>query len=515
MPGLTIEQSIPARFEQQARLYPDRIAIQDPETALTYRDLNRLANRIARAILTVRGPATEPVALLLGNGVPVVAAMLGVLKAGKFYVSLDASQPMERMAAILAEIRPALLIADNPRMEQAETLCTAPLLNLSALEPGISEENPGLEISADTLAYVLYTSGSTGAPKGVMHDHRYVLHLTMVYTNSGQISSADRLALLSPPSFAGAVRDIYCSLLNGAALFTFDVHRGDITTLAAWLRQNQITVFFAVATMFRNFCRLLSLDDRFPAMRLIELGSETVYAGDVDLFHRHFSEAWRMIVNLGGSEISPVCQFLVDAGTRIQGTTVPAGYAAEDVELLLLDNDGNPVAAGSPGEIVVRSRYLSRGYWSRPELTRSTFLPDPEGGDRRLFRTGELGRLLPDGCLLHLGRCDFQITIRGYRVEPADVEAFFTGTGLVREAAVTAWLDSAGAQNLAAWLVPVQPEAPPSIDELRTLATTALPAYMVPASIVLIGSLPTTSSGKLDRHALPDPRHAGQQSATA
>jgi acyl-CoA synthetase (AMP-forming)/AMP-acid ligase II len=348
-----------------------------------------------------------------------------------------------------------------------------------------------------------------------MHDHRYVLHLTMVYTNSGQISSADRLALLSPPSFAGAVRDIYCALLNGAALFTFDFERDGLPCLAIWLRQNQITVFFAVATMFRNFCRLLSLDDRFPAMRLIELGSETVYADDVDLFHRHFSEAWRMIVNLGGSEISPVCQFLVDAGTRIQGTTVPAGYAAEDVELLLLDNDRNPVAAGSPGEIVVRSRYLSRGYWSRPELTRSTFLPDPEGGDRRLFRTGELGRLLPDGCLLHLGRCDFQITIRGYRVEPADVEAFFTGTGLVREAAVTAWLDSAGEQNLAAWLVPVQPEAPPSIDELRTLATTALPAYMVPASIVLIGSLPTTSSGKLDRHALPDPRHAGQQSATA
>jgi acyl-CoA synthetase (AMP-forming)/AMP-acid ligase II len=108
-----------------------------------------------------------------------------------------------------------------------------------------------------------------------------------------------------------------------------------------------------------------------------------------------------------------------------------------------------------------------------------------------------------------------QITIRGYRVEPADVEAFFTGTGLVREAAVTAWLDSAGQQNLAAWLVPVHPEAPPSIDELRTLAAAALPAYMLPASIVLIGSLPTTSSGKLDRHALPDPRHAGQQSATA
>ena len=518
-----VEQSIPARFERQARMYPDQIAIEDPETALTYRDLNRLANRIARAVLAVRGAGPEPVALLLGNGVPVVAAMLGVLKAGKVYVALDAAQPLAGMAAILAETRPALLIADNPRMdqaEQAEALCPVPglpgvpLLNFDALEPGLSEENPGLAISAASLAFVLYTSGSTGKPKGVMHDHRYVLHLTMVYTNSGRISAADRLALLCSPSFAGAVRDIYCALLNGAALLTFDVKREGLTNLAAWLRQKQITVFFAVATMFRNFCRLLTPEDRFPAMRLIELGSEPVYAADVHLYQRHFSAACRMVVNLGGSEISPICQFPVDAGTRIEGSTVPAGYAAEDVELLLLDTEGSPVAAGSPGEIVVRSRYLSRGYWSRPELTEAAFLPDPEGGDRRLFRTGEVGRLLPDGCLLHLGRCDFQVKIGGCRVEPAEVEAFFTGTGLVREAAVTAWLDSTGEQNLAAWLVPAQPEAPPSVNELRALAAAALPGYMVPACLVLMGSLPTTSSGKLDRRALPDPRRAGQQPGT-
>ncbi|MGA2592838.1 MAG: amino acid adenylation domain-containing protein [Bryobacteraceae bacterium] len=513
-PRSGVEQSIPARFEQQARMYPDRIAIEDSGTALTYRDLNRLANRIARAVLAVRGAGPEPVALLLGNGVPVVAAMLGVLKAGKFYVALDASQPMARMAAILAETQPALLIADYPRMEQAEALSAVPLVNFDTLEPGLSVENPSLTISPAALAFVVFTSGSTGKPKGVMHDHRYVLHLTMVYTNSGRISAADRLALLYPPSFAGAVRDIYCALLNGAALLTFDVQREGLTTLPAWLRQKQITVFFAVATTFRHLCGLLTPDDRFPAMRLIELGSEPVYACDVHLYQRHFSEACRMIVNLGGSEISPICQFPVDAGTRIEGGAVPAGYAAEDVELLLLDTEGSPVAAGSPGEIFVRSRYLSRGYWNRPELTEAAFLPDPEGGDRRLFRTGEMGRLLPDGCLLHLGRRDFQVKIGGYRVEPAEVEAFFTGTGLVREAAVTAWRDSTGEQNLAAWLVPVEHDAPPSVHELRALAAAALPGYMVPARLVLMSSLPTTSGGKLDRRALPDPRRASQQAGT-
>jgi non-ribosomal peptide synthetase component F len=346
-----VEQSIPARFERQACLYPEQIAAADAESTFTYRDLNGLANRIARAVLAVCGSGPEPVALLVGNGVPVVAAMLGVLKAGKFYITLDASQPLARTAAILEECRPALLIADSKRMEQAEALCTAldpedlPLLNMDNLESGLSEENPGLALTASCLAYVLYTSGSTGKPKGVMQDHRYVLHLTMVYTNSGRISAADRLALLYSPSFAGAVRDIYCALLNGAALFIFDVKREGLTGLADWLRYNRITVFFAVATMFRHFCRLLTPEDRFPSVRLVELGSETVYAGEVHLYQRHFSGGCRMIVNLGGSEFSPVCQFLVFAGTRIEGSTVPAGYAAEDVGLLLWDRG----EAGSRG----------------------------------------------------------------------------------------------------------------------------------------------------------------------
>jgi amino acid adenylation domain-containing protein len=511
-----LEQSIPARFEQQARLFPERTAIEDFESALTYRNLNRRANRIAHAILAVRGAGSEPVVLLAGNGVPVVAAMLGVLKAGKFYITLDASQPMARLALILSEIRLCLLIADTARMEQAEALRAAaglaavPLLNLDNLAPGLSDENPGMPISPDDLAYVLYTSGSTGKPKGVMQDHRYVLHLTMVYTNSGQIRVADRLALLYSPGFAGAVRDICCALLNGAALLTFDVKHEGLASLADWLRQKQITCFFAVATMFRHFCRLLTPEDKFPTVRLIELGSETVHAGEVHLFQRHFSGDCRMIVNLGGSEISLICQFPVDATTRIEGGIVPAGYAAEDVELLLLDPEGQPVCTGSPGEIVVRSRYLSGGYWGRPELTAAAFLPDPDGGARRLFRTGDLGRLLPDGCLLHLGRRDFQVKIRGYRVEPAEVEDFFTGTGLIRDAVVAAWRDAAGEQNLAAWLVPARPEAPPFVGELRALASAALPDYMVPASFVVMRSLPTTESGKLDRRALPDPRLSGQ-----
>lgn len=517
-PKEDVERSVPERFERLVNLCPDHIAIEDGGATLTYRDLNRLANRIAHSILSLRGTGSEPVALLVGNTVSVVAAMLGVLKAGKFYLTLDVSQPMTRAAAILAECRPALLIADSKWMERAAALCDGfdpagkmPLLNLEALAPGLAEENPNLEISAAHLAYILYTSGSTGKPKGVMQDHRYILHLTMVYSNGGRISTTDRLVLLYSPSFAGAVRDIYCSLLNGATLLRFDVKCEGLTGLADWLRDQRVTVFFAVATMFRHFCRCLGPQDRFPSVRLIYLGSETVFAGEIRLYQRHFLADCRMITSFGASELSPICQFPVHSATRIEGSTVPAGYPVDDVELLLWDTESKPVAAGAIGEIVVRSRYLSRGYWGHPELTEASFVPDPEFSDRHMFRTGDQGRLLADGCLLHLGRGDFQVKIRGYRVETAEVEAFFTATGLIRDALVTTWIDSTGEQNLAAWLVPLHAEAPPSVNKLRALIVATLPDYMVPSTFVFVESLPLTDNGKLDRRALPDPRLAGQR----
>jgi len=518
--------AIPARFERQVDLHAEQIAVADARATLTYRDLNALANRIAHAVLAARGAAAEPVALLVGSSALIVAAMLGVLKAGKFYVPLDVAQPLARTVAVLTECRPVLLIVDNERLAQIEALRAArtadvpalnllvlnvPLLNVEGLEPGLAAHNPGLPIADSALAYVLFTSGSTGKPKGVMQDHRYVAHLTKVYTSTGCMASTDRLALLYSPSFAGAVRDIYCTLLSGATLCSFDVKQAGIARLADWLRAQQITVFFAVATLFRHFCRQLTAQDRFPAVRLIELGSETVHAGDVQLYRRYFPQACRLLVNFGGSEISPICQFPVAVDTQFAASTVPAGYAAEGVELLLWDADGQSVAPGAAGEIVVRSRYLSRGYWGRDELTEAAFLPDPQGGEQRLFRTGDLGRLLPDGCLLHLGRRDFQVKIRGYRVETAELEAFLTGTEGIRDAAVTAWIDSSGEQSLAAWLVASRRDVAPSIHDLRSRVAAALPDYMMPASFIFIDALPVTGSGKLDRRALPDPRLVAQR----
>ena len=500
-----IEQSIPERFQQQVRQYGDRLAIKTTEHQFTYHTLNQLANRIARTILNQQGEGAEPIALLFSNGAPIIAAMLSVLKAGKFYIPIDTSQPQARITYILQDSQAKLLLTDNTQIELAKELSQQGLeiINIDDINSQESSDNLDIIISPESLAYIIYTSGSTGQPKGVMQNHRYVLNLTKNYTNSGYLSIEYRFAILYSPGFGGAVRDIYCALLNGAALFPFDVKLFGLTQLGHWLNEQKITIFFAVATMFRHFAQSLTADEQFPHLRQIQIGSETVYQKDVQLYQQHFSDECILVVNLGGTEISPICQFFVDKKTKVESSTVPAGYAVEGVDILLLDDLGQPVGKNEVGEIVVKSPYLSVGYWRKPEITQAVFLPDPDGGDKRLYKTGDLGCMLPDGCLLHLGRKDFQVKVRGYRIDVSEVEMALLNTNLIREAAVVTSPDRLGEQGLKAYIVPIAPQQALSLRELRSLLLENLPDYMVPSTFTILEALPLTPHGKVDRLSLP------------
>ncbi|MBW4626279.1 MAG: non-ribosomal peptide synthetase [Brasilonema octagenarum HA4186-MV1] len=500
-----VEQSIGDRFQKQVRMYPERIAIKTREYHFTYETLNRFANRIARAILTQCGHDAEPIALLFESGAPIIAAMLGVLKTGKFYVPLDTSLPQARNSYILEDLQANLLITDSKHISQALELNHGGLeiLNIDELDASLSTENLDLPIQPDSFAYIIYTSGSTGHPKGVIQNHRYVLHLTMNYTNSAHICADDRLALLQSPTFTGAVRDIYCALLNGGTVLPFDVKREGLINLSSFLQQEEITVFFAVATLFRHFANTLTGQEKFPKLRLIQLGSETIYKKDAELYQQHFSDECILVANLGSTEISPIRQYFIDKKTEITSSTVPVGYAVEDTEVLLIDEQGKPVGFNQIGEIVVKSRYLSVGYWQKPEITQAVFLADPDGGDERLYKTGDLGCMMPDGCLLHLGRKDFQVKVRGYRIEVAEVEMALFNTNLVREVAVLALPDHVGEERLVAYIVPQR--ASFSIRELRRLLRESLPSYMVPSLYITLETLPLTPTGKIDRRALPAP----------
>lgn len=501
-----IEQSIPDRFEQQVRRYSERPAVKTPTCQFSYEQLNRAANRVARAILGKRGEGAEPIALLLEKNASIIAAILGVLKAGKIYVPLDPSHPQAKSAAILEDSQAEAIVTNRRNLalagEIARESCTA--IDFDAIDPALSTENLSLSISPDSLAYILYTSGSTGEPKGVVQNQCNVLHKTMTYTNTLHFCAEDRISLLSPCTFSLSVGFIFGALLNGACLYPLDVKEEGLNRLARWFVEEGIMVYNSVPTVFRSFTRALNREE-FPQLRLIHLGGEPVTPRDVETYRKFFSADCILVQHMGSNETGTIAQYFIDKATPIDGVAVPAGYPVEEMEILLLDDFGKRVDAGCVGEIAMKSRYLAVGYWRKSELTRAAFLPDPGGGIERIYRTGDLGLLRPDGCLEYRGRKDFQVKIRGQRVEPGEIELELLGHPAVKEAVVVGRENMPRENTLAAYIVPTQQPAPPATRELRGFLERKLPDYMIPSVFVFMESFPLTPNGKVDRRALPLP----------
>jgi amino acid adenylation domain-containing protein len=509
------EQSLPSRFEQQVGRYPQRLAVMAQQTGLTYLALDQAANRVARAILARHGAEPAPVALLLGHDMPVIAAMLGVLKAGKICVPLDPQAPQERLRYILRDSQAAVLVTDERHHAVAGTLALSgcAVLSLEELVARGADDTPGVQLAPDHLAYLLYTSGSTGRPKGVAKSHRSVLHEIRRLTNAFHLSADDRHTLLRSMSSNGAIQDTYDSLLNGGAVCLFPLEREGVGGLASWLRQHEITIYRSAATVFRAFVQTLADPAPFPRLRLIQPGGEPLSAQDVALYHRYFAPDCLLVSCLGLTETGPVCMYFMDKASPIPDAAVPVGYPVEDIEILLLDETGREVVAGDSGEIAVKSRFLASGYWCRPEVTQATFLPDSAGGDTGIFRTTDLGRLLPDGCLVHLGRKDLQVKVSGQRIEVAEVEGALLGLNGVQEAVVMTREDRPGDHRLVAYLV--APRSPrPSITTLRHALAATMPGFMIPSVFVWLDALPRLPGGKVDRRALPPPDAARPELAT-
>jgi amino acid adenylation domain-containing protein len=500
------EQSISQRFEQQVSRYPDRLAVKTKNCQLTYAALNKIANRVARTLLAQRGEGPDSIALLLEHDALMIGALLGVLKAGKVYVPLDPSFPHGRNAYILEDSQAGLIITNTENRSLAESLSDNghSLIDIETIDPTLSDENVNLSISADTLANIIYTSGSTGQPKGVVQNHRNALQVAMRYTNGFRIDAEDRLTLLQSYSVAGSVSNMLGALLNGASLFPYNVKQEGLIELANLLIEEEITVYHSVPTVFRQFANTLTGKDRFNKLRLIRLGGEPVHPEDVELYKKYFSSDCIFANSYGASEAASVLRYCVDKDTEISSPAVPVGYPLGDVEVLLLDEDGNTVGYDHVAEIAIKSRYISPGYWRKPDLTQATFTTDPQDKGERIYRTGDLGYRQPDGCLLVTGRNDFRVKIRGFRIEIAEIELALRGLTSIRDAAVVAHEDQRGENQLVAYVV-LEPARTPTTSELRGYLKEELPDYMVPSAFVVLETMPLTPNGKLDRLALPAP----------
>ena len=504
-PAEEIEQTIARRFEKQAAAHADRVAIQSPDLTVTYGELNAAANRLARAVLRA-GPEAERVVLLFEQGGPVLVAVLAVLKAGKTYVPLDPEAPSARLAELLEDAQPGVILT-NARYHRlaAELASVASLtvLNADEIDAAASGENLGRSSGPDSIAYMLYTSGSTGRPKGVVQQHRNLLHFVRSYTDHLEITPSDRIGWLHSITFSASNMNVYPALLNGATLHPHDVKTRGVGELAQVLIEHRVTICQCVPTVFRHFIAGLSGEERFPDLRVWELAGEPVHGGDLELLWRHFPATTRLTHRLALTEASVAAQRFISRTAERGGGPVSVGRAADGVEISVVDEDGREVPAGVIGEIVLKSAYLSPGYWRRPDLNESAFGPDQPG--RRLYRTRDLGRIRTDGELEYIGRKDFRVKVSGYTIEPAEVEAALLGLGIVKHAVVTAREDRRGDMRLVAYVVPCS-WPPPGVADFRRRLTERLPEYMVPATFVPLELLPVTPTGKVDRAALPAPQ---------
>jgi len=509
------EQSITDRFEEQARRYSRRLAIKTKSQSLTYEQLNAASNRVAHSILARRGDADGPIALLFKHGASMIIGSLGVLKAGKPYAPVDVALPRSKAIQILQDLQASLILTDNAHILLAHQLAqtSTEVLNVEDLEATCSNENPGLRVSPGQIAYVNYTSGSTGEPKGVVWNHRNELFGIRVKTNKLHISPDDRVSLLRFNN-VGATRDMFLALLNGAALLVFDIQEEGLPRLRNWLQAENITVYTCVATIFRHSVQNLNRNERFPKIRLIHVGGEPLSKTDVELYKNHFSDDCLLVNRYSISETQAVSYYFIDKQTEIKEDRIPVGYPLEGNEILLLDGDGNELDANQIGEIAVKSPYLALGYWRRPELTRAKFMPDPQGGKARIYLTGDLGYMLPDGCLVHVGRKDSQRKIRGHRVDLSEIEVALLEIPFIKQVAVVAGDDSRADRRLVAYIVPEPGQAPTS-GELRALLKEKLPTYMLPSSFVAMDCLPLTPSGKVDRRALRPPAKSTERTESS
>ena len=495
-------RSIAERFAHVVAQVPAAPAILDQEVSWTYAKLNERSDRLAVAISDTYTEEQEPVLLLFDRVPMAIAAMLACIKIGRPYVPLSPSNPRSRIDHIREDSGATLLLTEPSCSVLAEEIASSslPTLDAQAIMAVNSVVRPSRPVSADAPVWILYTSGSTGLPKGVVQTHRNILHYVLNYTHGLALSCDDRIALLFSTTSNAANHEIFSALLNGAAICPFDVRQLGVSPLADWLEKMEVTIYCSVPTLFRRFVEDLSGAHRFPSLRHVKLVGEPVYKRDLEAFRSHFTDACSFINRLGSTETGTIRWYFADRNTEVDGVNVPVGFPVPGNDITLLGDAGCLVPTGESGEIVVRSRYLSPGYWQRPDLTEKAFFGE---GDQRCFRTGDIGLMLPGNCLVHLGRRDSQIKVRGYRVEVGEIEAALLEHPAVKDVIVHAREDRLDEPQLVAYYTIRHGKPEPTVSNLRRHLAHLLPDYMFPNAFIALLEFPLAPNGKINRSALP------------
>jgi amino acid adenylation domain-containing protein len=487
-------------FEAQVGKTPDAIAVVFENQQLTYRELNQRANQLAHYLQNLGVKPEVLVGICVERSLDMVIGLLGILKAGGAYVPLDPSYPTERLAYMLEDSQPGVLLTQQYLLEslptyKAQVICIDSDWELITNE---STENPVSNIKTDNLAYVIYTSGSTGKPKGAMNTHSGVCNRLLWIQDTYHLTATDTILQKTPFSFDVSVWEFFWTLITGARLVLAqpEGHR-DTSYLLNLILQQQITTLHFVPSMLQVFLEAEDLGKCHSLVRVIASGE----ALPAQLQQRFFNRLDAQLHNLYGPTETAIdvtfWQCKKDSITN--QNTVPIGQPIANTQIYLLDKYFNPVPMGVTGEVYIGGVGVGRGYLNRPDLTAEKFIPNPFSKQtERLYRTGDKARYLANGEIEYIGRIDNQVKVRGLRIELGEIEAIISQYPVVRETVVIVSEES----RIVAYVVP-QKEQTLVIPELRSFLESKLPNYMIPAVFVTLEALPLTPNGKVNRKALP------------
>ncbi|WP_433946009.1 amino acid adenylation domain-containing protein [Paenibacillus sp. SN-8-1] len=492
-------------FTEQATRTPDNVALRFEEQVMTYSELDRASNRIARMLLSKGVQCGSHVGLMVRRGFEMVVSMLGILKCGAAYVPIDPDFPQNRIAYIMENAQISVVLTDQPLEGIQQAQC------IVLQEISVSEYSAdAIDITQDSseLAYVIYTSGSTGMPKGVMIEHHAAVNLIHWVNNTFQVSVQDRLLFITSMCFDLSVYDVFGMLAAGGQVVIAKKEQVQSPAqLSRLISEEGITFWDSVpSTMNHLVQHIEQLDSalRNDTLRLVFMSGDWIPVQLPERIRAIFPNA--RVISLGGATEATVWSnyYPVEQVGTYQ-SSIPYGRPLANNYFYMLDDDGNPVPEGVAGELYIGGVGVARGYMNDPERTERSFVPNPflPGSAVRMYRTGDLGRLLPDGNMEFLGRKDYQVKIRGYRVELGEVESQLCKLPSILEACVIDLTDQDGNKFLCAYYAAAQ-EIP--VSEIRDQLAEVLPGYMIPSMFMQIPQLPLTPNGKINRKGLPEPK---------
>ncbi len=498
--GDAIPDTILGRFEHHVAVAGEQPALAAEGLVLSYAALDEAAGRIARMLLDTRPRAGAPIGLIFEPGPGRIAAAIAILKAGCAYVPIDPTLAPAHINDLLVHAACAAVLASPALARGLQT--AAPSAAAIAVIDFATLAGPTAARSAppgDSPAYIRYTSGSTGAPKGIAHGQATALHLAESFAQTVGLRGDDRVTLFNP--FWHTL--IWGTLIRGAALHLFDLRRGAIAGVAEFLDREGITIYSSFPTAFRHLTSALPPTRRLASVRTLSLSGESIGLDDIERARRHFAPDAVLVNNYGTSELGHIASFPLDLSVPFDAGSLPVGRPVSGVEILLVDEHAHACDDGERGEIAVRSAFLTSGYLGRPDLTARSFVPDPDRPGATLYLTGDIGRRDAAGDLHVVGRKDRQVKIRGHRVQPDEVEALLAAHPGIKAVAIHAYTHWSGDTQLAAHVVPAGDL--PTTAVLRSFLAATLPDYMVPTIFAPIAALPLTAAGKVDWRALPPP----------